>query len=214
MKILLCDDHRLFREGLRLVLAPLDSELTFIEAGTAEEACALAVQHEDLDLVLMDLTLPGVDGIGAIERLRAARSDLPVVVVSQREDVQALRSALQNGALGFIPKSASGPVLRAALQLVLAGGVYVPPFAVGLELTPAHDRHVDGAELRRRYEKFSERQGEVARLMGRGLTNAEIASVLKIREPTVKTHVAAVFAILDVKNRSEVGMVLRELGVD
>jgi DNA-binding NarL/FixJ family response regulator len=217
MKILLCDDHALFREGLRHVLQPLDSELVCLEASAAEQASELVAQHPDLDLVLMDLNLGGtnlvgIDGLQAIARLRRDHPLIPLVVVSQREELATLRAAMDLGVVGFIPKSATGPVLRAALQLVLSGGTYVPAFALGIAAVqpPA----CDVQKLRPRYGKLSERQAEVARLVARGLTNSEIARVLGLREPTVKTHLAAVFAALDVRNRSEVGLALRELGID
>jgi len=212
MKLLLCDDHALIRDGIRRVLEPLAPELDFIECGDAETALAHVEENLELDLVLLDLKLPGMGGLEALARMREIDPSLPIIICSETEERGVLHHAFEHGAAGFVPKSSTGSVLLAAIQLVLAGGTYIPPF--GLEVRELGARSRDRGSARTRTERLSPRQRDVARLAARGLTNAEIAGVLEIREATVKAHMSAVFAALDVKNRSEVGMVLREWGED
>ena len=126
MKILLADDHTLFRSGMRLVLAELDSEVEIVEAGTREEAVA-TLESEPVDLVLTDLLMPGMDQDTGVARLKAANPDAPIIVVSMLESPSDIRRAVDSGATGFIPKSSTSQVMIEAIKLVLAGGVYLPP---------------------------------------------------------------------------------------
>jgi DNA-binding NarL/FixJ family response regulator len=205
MKILVCDDHALFREGLELVLGQLDPAAELASVGDAESALARVAADDALDLVLLDLQLPGMDGFAALERMRRDHPSVPVVVLSASESPAHVRSALERGASGFIPKSTRGSVLLSALRLVLSGGIYVPPLVL------------DGGGPGRVADPKSAltgRQLEVLRLLARGLTNREIAEVLKIAEGTVKTHVMHVYEALDVTNRTEAAMRMRELGLE
>lgn len=204
MKILVCDDHALFREGLELVLGQLDGAAELASVGDAESALARVAADDAIDLVLLDLQLPGMDGFAALERMRRDHPGVPVVVLSASESPAHVRSALERGASGFIPKSTRGSVLLSALRLVLAGGIYVPPLV--LEGAPAPAADPKGA--------LTGRQLEVLRLLARGLTNREIAAVLEIAEGTVKSHVMRVYEVLDVTNRTEAAMRMRELGIE
>jgi DNA-binding NarL/FixJ family response regulator len=206
MKILVCDDHALFREGLELVLGQLDPAAELASVGDAESALARVAADDALDLVLLDLQLPGMDGFAALDRLRQDHPSVPVVVLSASESPAHVRSALERGASGFIPKSTRGSVLLSALRLVLSGGVYVPPLVLDGGAAPGPERDPKSA--------LTGRQLEVLRLLARGLTNREIAEVLKIAEGTVKTHVMHVYEALDVTNRTEAAMRMRELGLE
>jgi DNA-binding NarL/FixJ family response regulator len=205
MKILLCDDHALFREGLAHVLAGMDDDLAVLEAGDLDEALRVIGEHDDLDLVLLDLGLPGARGLGALRTLRERCPTVSVAVVSASDDASLVRGALAAGASGFVPKSSTGPVLRSALRLILAGGVYVPEQA--LDALPS--RRAAGSHAHPLAE-LTPRQREVADLVARGLTNKEICSALGIAEGTVKAHVAALLETLGVSNRTEAAAVLRE----
>jgi DNA-binding NarL/FixJ family response regulator len=212
LKILICDDHALFRAGLRHVLSELDAGAQLIDAGSCEQALELAGGHADLDLVLLDLHMPGMDGWAGLRRLRASHPELPVVIVSASERPGDVRTALDGGAAGFIPKQSSPEELLAALRLVLSGGTFVPRAALATE--PADDAGSERASRRReRAGALTERQLEVLSLMARGLTNREICGVLDIAEGTVKTHIAAIFEALDVTNRTEAAVLARELGL-
>jgi DNA-binding NarL/FixJ family response regulator len=202
MKILVCDDHALFREGLELVLGQLDPDAELESVGDAETAIAHVARGDGPDLVLLDLHLPGMDGFAALEALRRDRPDVPVVVLSGSESPAHARAALARGASGFIPKTTRGAVLISALRLVLSGGIYVPPLIM------------DGLAAVEKAAALTERQLEVLRLLARGLTNREIADVLRIAEGTVKSHVKHVYETLDVTNRTEAAMRMRELGLE
>ena len=127
MKILLADDHTLFREAMLHPLRQLDAEAQIFQAGTATEALALAEQHRDVDLVLLDLNMPGMDGLAAVMTFRDRFPDLPLVVLSANEEHDDIQAVLDAGAMGFVPKSSSTQVMLSALRLVLSGGPYVPP---------------------------------------------------------------------------------------
>lgn len=211
MKVLICDDHAVFRAGLRLVLADLADDVDLYEAEDGGGALALAEAHPELDLVLLDLTMPGVDGWDGLQRFRTRHPALPVVVVSAVDDGETMRRVLDAGAAGFVPKGASGGEILAALQLVLSGGVFVPRQALAAEPRPAAAE--DPARRRERAAGLTPRQIEVLSLMARGLTNREICSVLSIAEGTVKAHIASIFETLEVSNRTEAAVMARELGL-
>jgi DNA-binding NarL/FixJ family response regulator len=211
VKILICDDHALFRDGLKLVLGELDGEVDLVEASDVAGALAHAEDCPDLACVLLDLQMPDMDGWTGLRRLRSAHPTLPVVIVSASERPADVRAALEGGASGFIPKGSTGRQLLAALRLVLDGGVYFPPAAL------AAGPHADGAgreralRRRERASALTPRQLEVLSLIARGLTNREICGVLAIAEGTVKAHVAAIFEALDATNRTEAAVLAREL---
>lgn len=202
MKILCCDDHELFRDGLRTALAGMEGDAAaseVLEAGSLAEAEARLDADPSIDLLLLDLGLPDASGLEGLARIRAARPELPVVVVSGQEDAALAREALSAGAAGFIPKSSSRPVLQQALALVQAGGVYVPP----LTLSRAPPGGPADAPTLRGADALTGREREVAELLTRGLTNREIGGVLGISTATVKVHVGRILAALEVTNRTE-----------
>ena len=212
MRILVCDDHAIFRAGLRAVLGELSADAELLEAPDVPNALAFVKSHPDTELVLLDLQMPGTDGRTGLRQLRAAHPSLPVVIVSAADDPAEMRRVLEEGASGFIPKASTSAELLAALRLVLAGGVYVPPAALARSAAPESGA---GRRERRRERAgtLSARQIEVLSLMARGLTNREICDVLDIREGTVKTHIAAIFETLEVTNRTEAAVAARELGI-
>ena len=152
MRILLVDDHALFREALLHVLRQFDSTAVVIEAATAREAIRLAAHYHDLDLILLDLTLPGLNGLSALPELHELRPTAPLVILSASEDSADIRQALDAGAMGYIPKSSSSHEMITALRLVLAGEIYVPPAmlaaleALETAFEPSWRRIVHGGE--------------------------------------------------------------------
>lgn len=190
MKILIVDDHPLVRSGLGGVLKGLEAKVELIEAANGAAALGLAAEHADLDLSLIDLNLPDMNGLELLARLGSLVPDLPVVVLSGAEDPALMRLALDRGALGFLPKTALSEVVVPALRLVLAGGVYVPPqLAAGRGVRPALG--------------VTPRQAEVLQLMLDGKSNKEIARVLDLSEPTVKAHMTAILRALNVRSRTQ-----------
>jgi DNA-binding NarL/FixJ family response regulator len=213
VRILVCDDHAIFRAGLRGVLGELAAQSDLLEASDVEQALTLVEAHPDTDLVLLDLHMPGTDGRTGLRQLRAAQPALPVVIVSATDDPAEMRRVLEEGASGFIPKASTSAELLAALRLVLAGGVYVPRAALAAPAAPAGSSAARREQRRERAGTLTARQVEVLSLMARGLTNREICDVLEIREGTVKTHIAAIFETLEVTNRTEAAVAARELGI-
>lgn len=204
MRILLVDDHTLFREALLHVLRQFDDAAVVIEAATAKEAIRLAAHYHDLDLILLDLGLPGLDGLCAMPELHETSPTVPLVILSASEEVPDVRRALAGGAMGYIPKSSSSRQMITALRLVLAGEVYVPPNLLaaleGLRTAPVQAAVVaDEAGV----SGLTPRQIEVLRLMAQGLSNKAICKRLDVAEGTVKLHVAAVMRALGACNRTQ-----------
>lgn len=211
MEVLIADDHPLFRDAIKAVLEEIDEGLRAVEAGTCDEVVAAAQGQAGLDLVLLDLAMPGPPGQGleVISRLGALKPDLPVVVLSASEDPEDVQKALAYGAQGYIPKSMATEVLRNALQLVLAGGVYVPPSlmrSAGPIRGAAEPEPAEGP-----LERFTPRQWEVLKLLRQGFSNKEIARALELSPETVKVHLAAAYRELGVHNRTQAVMALQTL---
>lgn len=200
MRILLADDHALFRSGLAMVLAQLDAEATICEASRFDEALDYATQT--LDLALLDLYMPGMDGEAGILRFMAAAPGVPVVVISGSEDADCIRDLLGAGAVGYIPKSSPSQVMLSALRLILNGGIYVPTQALH-RATAAPISAGPKPQL----PPPTERQLRVLRLLAEGKPNKVIAREMGISEGTVKIHLAALYRTLHVANRTEAVLV-------
>lgn len=210
MKLLLIDDHPLFRSGLTYLLRTLDSQLQVDEAGNCAQALALA--GRDYDLVLLDLKMPGVDGLDALGAVRGAFPASPAVVLSGEDDPRIVRQAIESGAMGYIPKSSTPDVMIQALKLILARGVYLPASVLSAEgdaPAPKREPLAAGAPI----EGLSDRQMEVLRRVVQGKQNKVIASELDISEGTVKAHLSAVLRALRARNRTEVVYAAAKLGL-
>jgi len=209
MKILLADDHALIRSGLRSELSTLASMVDFVEAWDAASLREMFEQNRDLDLALVDLTMPGMQGARSIAVLRADYPMVPLVVVSGIDAASEVQAVLRAGAAGYIPKSGMPQVMLQAIRLVLAGGQYLPPQLMHTLGDVASDRiGVDAGSAAApngvdagRLELLSPRQREVFALLAKGLSNKLIARQLDITEGTVKSHVATIFDVLHVHNR-------------
>ncbi len=207
MKTLLADDHPLMREGVRQVLAQLEPPVEIIDAHDYPSLFAQTAAHADLDLALVDLNMPGFVGMQGITQFRSRFPDIPLVVLSASESPHDIRSALEAGALGYIPKASSTAVMLAALRQVLAGDIYVPTGLGNGGLHPVapadfEDLHQSG---------LTARQLEVARLLTQGCPNKAIAGMLTMSESTVKVHIAAIFRALEVTNRTEAVLAIQRL---
>jgi len=215
MKVLVVDDHVLIREALRSVFAELQSDATVLEAPDCDLALRLIEQHADIDLVVIDLGLPDRDGFSLIAELRERDPLLPIVVLSAYNDRGSVMKALDLGALGFIPKNGRREIMLNALQIVLAGGMYIPPEALALRdaapLAPARPGVQSPSRLPDELN-LSERQIEVLSLMMRGKSNKAICRALALAEPTVKYHVTAILKALKVTNRTEAMMTVLDHG--
>ena len=201
MKLLIVDDHPIVREGLAAFLEQLGPDTAVLQAGDASRALALAADHADLDLVILDLGLPGLDGLSAIAEFGRARPELPVIVLSASEDAQQARAAFARGALGYVPKSASRHALLSAIRLVLNGEIYVPPLVLGDSAAPKPAAHADRTNTGR--PLLTNRQIDVLKRLSEGQSNKTIARDLDLSEKTVKVHVTAIFRALNVVNRTQ-----------
>lgn len=202
MRILILDDHRLFLDGLRHVLQTMDQVTEVAEAQTTEQALAMVDEGRGYNLILADLSMPGLDGFAFLTALRERRINTPVVVISGTSELADVRRALDNGALGFIPKSMGSRELNEALQQVMGGEIFVPPdmWPSLFEAAARYNRQPPNNENEN--SPIGPRQMDVLRLMAEGSSNREIATILNISEATVKAHVGQLFRALDVKNRT------------
>lgn len=204
MKILLADDHALFRESLSLALLRLnDDEPEILQAEHGEQAINLAQDH-DLDLILLDLDMPGINGLNAIQTLLSTQPDTPIVMISAHEEISVINKALAKGVKGFIPKTTPAEVTLSALRLVLSGGVYLPPQLMQqplLETRKSHDN------------LLTPRQIEVLKLLQKGVQNKNIAHQLDLSPSTVKVHIRRIFTTLGARNRAEAVNIAIEMGI-
>lgn len=207
MKILVIDDHHLIREALRGVLNELRRDATVLEAPNAAQAEQAIAEHPDVNLVLLDLTLPDRDGFSLLEELRQRYPNIQVVVFSATQDRTNVVKALELGASGYIPKSARREVMLSAIQLVLAGGVYIPPQILERESLSAA---AGAAQVDREWIEFcgsqvglTGRQIDVLELIMQGMNNKTICRALNLAEPTIKNHVSAILRAFKVSNRTE-----------
>jgi DNA-binding NarL/FixJ family response regulator len=208
-KFVIADDHPLFRGALKQALAGLDNVSTILEAGDFEAAKTLVKENEDLDLVLLDLSMPGVSGLSGLISLRGIHPSAPMVVVSAHDDPQTIRRALDLGASGFISKSASMENIRAAISAVLAGDVAVP---TGIELGVELDAEISA--IIRRMQSLTPQQTRVLSMLAEGLLNKQIAYELGVSEATIKAHVSAILQKLDVDSRTQAVIMLNKMGAE
>ena len=214
MSVLVVDDHPLFREGLKQVLRELQEGAEVLAEGDAEKGLEVARTREDLDLVLLDLTMPGMNGLAAVERFGQEAPGVPVVIVSAHEEPTEVRRAISLGAVGYIPKSTPAGVMVDALRLVLSGGVYVPPLLLGaLQADGRAASRESGERPAASGEQLTERQVDVLALIAMGKSNKVIARELDLSEKTVKAHITAVFRVLGVINRTQAALEARRRGL-
>lgn len=195
-RFIIADDHPLFRGALKQTLEIQYPDSRIEEAGTLEDVTALLSGGSDVDLVLLDLTMPGMRGFSGLMYLRAQFAGVPVVIVSANEDPQAIRSCIKFGASGFIPKSHGIEVIRDAISAVMEGNVWTPP-----EVDLSAD---DGTtDLVQRLATLTPQQVRVLMMLSEGLLNKQIAYELSVSEATVKAHVSAILQKLGVESRTQ-----------
>lgn len=213
MKALIVDDHALIRDALARVLKSLAPDAIILQAAESRSAFETIAREPDLELVLLDLALPDLDGMSALQWLRSRYPAIAVVVVSATADRESVTRALRHGAMGFIPKSSSNEVLTGALQLVLAGGIYLPPAILGpgsaaLRGTPPAAGRATPAAL-----GLTERQAQILSRMMKGEPNKIICRELNIAESTVKNQVTAILKALNVTSRTQAVLAAAEMNL-
>ena len=210
MKLLIVDDHAIVREGLAAMLRQIGPDVHVLQAHDGADGLRLAEAHQDIDAVFLDLQMPGIDGMSAVPEFGKRRPDLPVIVLSSSESPEDVRRALALGALGYVPKSAMPQTLISALRLVLSGAIYVPPLMLRAGATPPRPTENGEPPVR---PPIGERQLEVLRLLGAGMSNKEIGRALGLSDKTVKAHVTTIFKALNVVNRTQAAGAARGRGL-
>ncbi|KAA0575379.1 response regulator transcription factor [Azospirillum sp. B21] len=200
-RILIADDHPMVRDALRSAVLYSCQATDVMEADRLDSVMQALEERGDLDLVLLDVNMPGMNGLGGLRTLRQRFPATPVVVVSAHEERRWVREAMESGAAGFIPKSTPRDAIAAALRQVLNGELYVPPQAGDDGVEEAED--AETAEIARRIATLTAQQLRVLELLGTGKLNKEIAFDLSITETTVKAHVSAILQKLKVYSRTQ-----------
>jgi DNA-binding NarL/FixJ family response regulator len=221
LQVLLADDHALFRDGMRYVLQQLSEQVDIICAGDFAETLRQAENNPGIDLALLDLHMPGSDGVSSIRVFHDRYPALPLVVVSGSDQQAEIEWVMEYGAMGFISKTSSGKAMVNALRMVLDGGIYFPPQlltrssienrAVALKLTTETAEDSNSQQI----NKFglTKRQLETLQNLAGGLSNKEIALKMNLAEGTIKVHVAAAFQILQVNSRMDAVRKAQKLGL-
>jgi len=212
MHILLVDDHKLFREGMRYVLedglaSEISSEenLLLYEANDSGSALECIKNNPQIDLVLLDLKIPGNEGMSTLKSVVSHFPLIPVVILSASQSRSDIKSALDCGAMGFIPKDSSSSAVINAIRLVLSGNIYLPPVFMQ-DMTFNNDKLSMTSAL-------TERQIDVISLMAKGKSNKEIANDLELAEATVKMHITNIMRTLEVNNRTQAVVKAERLGL-
>jgi DNA-binding NarL/FixJ family response regulator len=217
LKVLVIDDHPLVQEGVAAALESLGHDVTVVAAADSEQGLTAASANPDIDLVLLDLALPGMGGLALIGALHQRLPSLPVVVLSALEGAEIVRQAIGAGAMGFVPKSAQTHVLIDVLQQVLEGNVSVPGILGATAAASAAGGQAPGgtggAGAEPEIAPMTLRQLEVLSRLCQGKTNKQIATELGLSEKTVKAHVTAIFKVLGVVNRTQAVLVARRIGM-
>jgi DNA-binding NarL/FixJ family response regulator len=197
-RVVIADDHPLIRGAMREAIVGRFPNATIGEAGSLEETTVLLDGDAEVDLVLLDLTMPGVRGFSGLMYLRAQYPGVPVVVVSANDDPAVIRRCMDFGASGFIPKTLGVEAMRSAIAQVLEGGVWTPPH---IDLKAGND--AQGADMIERLATLTPQQVRVLMMLSEGLLNKQIAYNLSVSEATVKAHVSAILKKLDVESRTQ-----------
>src|SRR3954463_9726453 len=197
-RLVIADDHPLFRGALREAVSGLFEDVDIAEAGSFDDVAGLLDRGGDVDLILLDLTMPGVRGFSGLMYLRAQYPTVPVVVVSANDDPSVIRRCMDFGASGFMPKTLGIDEMRQAIKKVLGGGVWTPP---DVDLSGGAD--AESAALMARLASLTPQQVRVLMMLSEGMLNKQIAYELTVSEATVKAHVSAILQKLGVDSRTQ-----------
>jgi DNA-binding NarL/FixJ family response regulator len=206
-RFIIVDDHPLFRGALSQAVGDAFENAEVLEAGSLDELMQRLAAARDTDLILLDLTMPGVHGVSGLLYLRAEHPDVPVVIVSASDDAGTIRHCLDCGASGFIPKSQPVEAIREAVRKIIGGEIWLPP-DVDLGNVPMGET----AELVSRLSTLTPQQVRVLMMLGEGLLNKQIAFKLGVSEATIKAHVSAILQKLGVDSRTQAVIAINKIG--
>lgn len=214
-EILIADDHPMIREAIGSAIAQSFDGINVAEAEDLDSALAFAELHPDIDLILLDLNMPGMDGLNGIVRLRTAHPDIPVVILSAEEDKNVVLQAVTYGAVGFITKSMPREKITDAIRQVLDGQIYLPPDIIRKSASENRRRsNHDGSIDPELVSSLTRRQLLVFEHVAKGQSNKEIGYELNIAETTVKAHVSAILRKLKVHSRLKAVLCASDINFD
>ncbi len=209
MNVLISDDHPTFRWSLRQILTDIGDDVTVVEAGDFDEAIEVATNRKDLDLVLVDLMMPGKDPMEGLQAVMGAVPDVPVVVVSAIENRRDAVQTINLGAMGYIPKTVDHAEFVKMLKIVLEGGLCLPREMLATAPTTALRLAVENKQLATNelMSELTKRQLQVLALLAQGMTNVEIAEDLGVSDKTIRFYVSAILKTLKVRNRTQAALI-------
>ncbi|MEM6576647.1 MAG: response regulator transcription factor [Pseudomonadota bacterium] len=205
-RVLIADDHPLFRGAMSQALKAWAPSAQVMEAGSMDSLQDMMADAEELDLLMLDLHIPGADGFSALVYVRARHPDVPVIMVSANEDATVISQAKSHGAAGFVPKSASMDEIGRVVDRVLAGETSFPDWADSSDAG-------DPSEVLSKMATLTPQQRRVLRMVGKGLLNKQIAYDLNVSEATIKAHLTAIMRKLGVRNRTQAVALVNQLTI-
>lgn len=216
IRLIIADDHALVRGGFASLINMLNKNAEILESNSFDKTLSILSQESSIDMVLLDLNMPGMNGMSGIREICSKWPDVPVVVVTVNDDSKSVHDALRAGAMGYIPKSSTPNVTMSAIRLVLSGGIYLPPIALHMDIalhmelpkdsgtqTVIDRAKIQNTVLTSNEYKLTKRQIEILDLMTEGKQNKVIAENLGLTTGTIKMHISRIFKALNVKNRTE-----------
>ena len=205
MKVLIADEHALFRDGLALLIEQLDATATILQAGNFTQVLKILDSEHKFDLIIIDLDMQDIAWEKAFDAIRAKAKEARLVVISASENVHNIRESLEKGASGYITKRAETKILSTARKLILDGGTYIPPIMLG--------KNVDASETRGKSKMLTNRQSQVLGLVAKGMSNKQIAYEMGVSEATVKLHINALLRAISATNRTQAVIVAQKMGL-
>jgi DNA-binding NarL/FixJ family response regulator len=214
MKILVADDHWVVRAGLKRLLKRLEGNPEIVEANDYDDALAVADQNSDIDLILLDLVMPGRQGLDGLQEIHSRVPEVPIIVMSVLQERRDVLRAIEHGAMGYIPKSSNGDEILKVVRLVLDGEICLPRAL--LERAQATGTRLDSSAIKTDVPAeapvppFTKRQKDVLYLLAEGISNRDIARELGLSEHTVRIHISAILRTLKITNRTQAALFAAE----
>lgn len=211
MKVLIADDHALFRDGLSLHLEQIDPQAVIFQAGNFSQAMKIIDDEKKLDLIIIDLDMPDMDWEEALKEIKEKTDGARLVIISASEDSRSIRKSMEYGISGYIPKRSDTKVLTGALKLILDGGTYLPPSV--LDNGHAVSGYNSNANVRAKGKTLTNRQAQVLELVAQGMSNKQIAYEIGVSEATVKLHINALLRAVGATNRTQAVITAQKMGL-
>ena len=212
-KLIVVEDHALVREGLVQTLRQIEDGIEIFAVADSMGANSLLEQEHQFDLMVLDLGLPGLDGLSCLRTFRQQYAAMPVVILSAYDDANTVSKAMKFGAAAFVPKTCSSDRLLTVLREVLVGEIVAPDALLTANVSDVSRHKPVGAQSKPSDFGLSKRQAEVLGLMARGKSNRDIATLLGLTEGTVKIHLTAIFKVLGVASRTQAMVVVARRGI-